>query len=104
MHGLEDFIVLFPAYEPDGKVVAEKERYVKMVKANNVVKGKVLANDKTHDVALIQLDRVPDGVEAIPFAKEEPGEGDDLHSVGNAGVSGSVFVYTPGKVRKVQST
>src|SRR5262249_54168559 len=28
-------------------------------------------------------------------------EGDNLHSVGNAGVSGSVFVYTPGKVRKV---
>jgi predicted Zn finger-like uncharacterized protein len=101
VHGLRDFIVLFPVYDDKGKVIAEKEVYRKLASADNVVKGKVLAHSRTQDVALIQLDRVPDSVDAIPFAKEEPGEGDDLHSVGNPGVSGSVWVYTPGKVRKV---
>jgi HEAT repeat protein/S1-C subfamily serine protease len=101
VHGQQDFIVLFPEYDKDGKVIAEKDVYMRKALAEGVVKGKVLSHDKTHDCALIQLNHVPDGVDAIPFAKEEPAEGDNLHSVGNAGVSGSVFVYTPGVVRKV---
>jgi predicted Zn finger-like uncharacterized protein len=99
VHGLQDFVVLFPIYE-NGNMVAEKDRY-RSIATRTAIKGKVLAHDKSHDCALIQINEVPPEVDAIPFAKDRPKSGDHLHSVGNAGVSGSVFVYTPGVVRQV---
>jgi S1-C subfamily serine protease len=101
VHGQQDFVVLFPTYDKDGKVIAQRDVYAKAATADDAVKGQVLAHDKTHDCALIQLDRVPDGVDAIPFAREGLAEGDSLHSVNSPGFSTSVFVYSSGVVRKV---
>jgi HEAT repeat protein/S1-C subfamily serine protease/DNA-directed RNA polymerase subunit RPC12/RpoP len=103
VHGMVDFFVLFPTYEQkDGKRELIRVRS-KNLDMSTQVKGTVVAHDKTHDLALIQLDRIPEGlgIEALPFAKTDPASGDDVHSVGNPGASDSLWVYTPGHVRSV---
>src|SRR5262249_41678589 len=96
-----DFVVFFPMYDKEGALIRERKDYLVQVKRDDAVKGKVVAIDKTRDMAIIQIDRVPEGVEALPFAKKEPETGDEVHSVGNPGGSGSLWVYTNGKVRNV---
>src|SRR5262249_15657615 len=59
-------VVMFPAYKGD-KVVAEREYYLKRLKADGIA-GKVVARDKKADLALIQLESLPEGAVAIPLA------------------------------------
>ena len=59
--------------------------------------------DKEGDLALIRLDRVPDGVPALSSRATSPDPGQTVHSIGNPGKSGALWVYTPGKVRQVYS-
>jgi hypothetical protein len=59
--------------------------------------------DKQGDLALIRIDRVPDGVPALKLAASSPDPGESVHSIGNPGKSGALWVYTPGKVRQVYS-
>ena len=102
VHGMVDFVVFFPVYnDKDHKLIEERNVYLAQAKREDAVKGKVVAHDKSRDLALIQLDRVPDGVEALPFSKAEPSKGDEVHSIGNPGASGSLWVYTHGLVRSV---
>ena len=92
-------VVMFPAYKGD-KVVAEREYYLKRLKSDGIP-AKVVARDKKADLALIQLESLPEGVVAIPLAKESVVPGQTVHSLGNPGGSGALWVYTPGKVRQV---
>jgi HEAT repeat protein len=48
---------------------------------------------------LIQLERLPGDVEALPLAPRSPRPGQRVHSVGNPGRSGGMWVYTSGTVR-----
>jgi hypothetical protein len=59
--------------------------------------------DKGADLALVRLERVPDGVPELPLAADTPDPGQAVHSVGNPGKSGALWVYTPGKVRQTYS-
>ena len=92
---------LLPRLRKDNKLVAERNVYLAKAKREDAMKGKVVAHDKRRDLALIQLDRIPDGVEALPFSKSDPAQGDNVHSIGNPGASGSLWVYTHGLVRSV---
>jgi Flp pilus assembly protein TadD len=89
--------VVFPAYR-DGKVIAERSYYTKN---GDRRKGRVLAREPRKDLALIQLDSMPDGVEALPLATEGADPGDQVHTVGNPGASGALWVYSSGTVRQV---
>jgi HEAT repeat protein len=101
VHGMIDFVVFFPVYDKEGKLIEERNVYLAQAKREDAVKGKVVAHDKIRDLALIQLDKVPEGVEPLPFSKADPSKGDEVHSVGNPGASGSLWVYTHGAVRSV---
>ncbi len=96
-----DFVVFFPAFDPDNKLISARTEYLARAKRDDAMKGKVVAHDKTRDLALIQLDRLPEGAEALPFTKADPKTGDNVHSIGNPGASGSLWVYTRGMVRSV---
>src|SRR5207237_758877 len=41
----------------------------------------------------------PDGVEPLPFGKKSSSPGESVHSIGNPGASGALWVYTWGTVR-----
>jgi hypothetical protein len=88
--------VYFPLYE-NKKVVPERNRY------KHGIPGEVVEIDKQGDLALIRLDRIPEGVPELSLAKESPDPGQSVHSIGNPGKSGALWVYTPGKVRQVYS-
>jgi hypothetical protein len=88
--------VFFPIIEGK-KVVPDRSRY------KNGIPGEVVEIDREADLALVRIDRVPEGASELPLAKESPDPGQSVHSIGNPGKSGALWVYTPGKVRQVYS-
>ena len=93
--------VFFPAFEGK-KIVPERRFYLDRV-AKLGITGEVVEVDKAADLALIRIDRIPEGAVELPIADESPDPGQTVHSIGNPGRSGALWVYTPGKVRQVYS-
>lgn len=92
--------IVFFADMKDGKPITTRSHYV-----DNVTKlglrGRVLAVDRKRDLALIELDRVPEGATAIKLADTSASPGESVESVGNPGSSDALWVYTSGTVRSV---
>jgi hypothetical protein len=97
VHNAETVQVIFPEYR-DGKVIAERRHYIDKA---NVVAGVVLDADEPRDLAVIQVAALPAGAVSLPLAEDSPSPGEAIHSVGNPGVSGALWVYTTGPVRTV---
>ena len=93
--------IFFPAFEGK-KIVPERKFYLERA-AKLGIPGEVVEIDKAADLALIRLDRIPEGAVELPLAAESPDPGQTVHSLGNPGRSGALWVYTPGKVRQVYS-
>jgi hypothetical protein len=91
--------VFFPAF--DGKKPISERKYYTSRAGRLGIPGEVVELDKQADLALIRVDRVPEGALELPLAKESPDPGQAVHSLGNPGRSGALWVYTPGKVRQV---
>jgi hypothetical protein len=92
--------VFFPDYGPDRRAIPERKHYLD--RADRLgIPGEVVEVDKEGDLALIRLDRVPAGVPELSLASSSPEPGQAVHSIGNPGKSGALWVYTPGKVRQV---
>jgi Trypsin-like peptidase domain len=93
--------VQFPVFLKDGSIMTDKQEYIKRIPAGQAIKGKVLYRDKTRDLALVQLERIPSGTKAIPLAKKSIGVGATTWNIGNPGAVKQVFGITEGKVRAV---
>jgi S1-C subfamily serine protease len=98
----DNVLVAFPVHQ-NGKTVAVAERafYQNLISKGGGIRGKVVAREPKCDLALIQLETVPEDARQLPLAHESASPGQDVHSVGNPGQSGALWVYTPGKVRQV---
>ncbi|HEY1859640.1 MAG TPA: HEAT repeat domain-containing protein [Gemmataceae bacterium] len=97
----QDLVIFFPKYR-DGQLVVSKEDYIKQIQqegVKNVIHGRVVAQDQGCDLALIQLDSVPEEIEALALANKSADYGETVHSVGITGASGGLWGYTPGQVR-----
>ncbi|HZZ73923.1 MAG TPA: serine protease [Pirellulales bacterium] len=92
-------IVFFPVMT-DGKLEVERKYYLDNVKTVGI-RGRVIGIDRKRDLALVQLDRIPEGVKAITMAKASPTPGENVQSVGNSGSTDVLWVYTSGTVRAV---
>jgi hypothetical protein len=92
-------IIFFPAMKND-KPIVERKHYVDAVKTLGI-RGRVLAVDRKRDLALIQIDKVPEGAVAIKLATASPDPGESVESIGNPGSSDALWVYTSGTVRSV---
>lgn len=99
--GADEIAVVFPTYDKSGKLIMSRTTFAKQFREGNLIKAKVLVADAKRDLALIQLGKVPDGVDALPLAKQQTSTGQTVHSVGNPGDSGALWVYTSGTVRAV---
>lgn len=93
-------MVFFPEFGQDKKAIPERRFYLDRL-AKLGIPGEVVEIDKEGDLALIRIDRVPEGVPELPLAASSPEPGQTVHSIGNPGKSGALWVYTPGKVRQV---
>src|SRR5262249_25773310 len=102
---MHELVVFFPIYE-NKKPVVERERYMTIFKEStkspeDLLRAELIATDPTRDVALIRVPKLPPGTETLPIAKSLVNIGQTVHSVGNPGASGALWVYTPGVVRSV---
>ena len=84
----------------DGQPVSEKQYYIDRARRLSIA-GKVILYSKKADLALIQLDSLPEKIEAVPLATGSPEPGSNTHTIGNAGKSGALFGYIKGTVRAV---
>lgn len=94
--------VFFPMSDKEG-IITDAFVYAQAFRKNPdklLISGRVVAIDPIKDLALVELDRLPDGVEALPLASRSPQPGDDVHVIGNStGGRGGVFGYNRGFVR-----
>jgi tetratricopeptide (TPR) repeat protein len=91
--------VVFPEYGKSGRPVAEMAHYVRHAPR---LRAEVIDADGPRDLALIRLrERLPESVVALKLADREPRPGERMHSVGNPGASGALWIYSTGMVRQV---
>jgi V8-like Glu-specific endopeptidase len=88
--------VFFPAYKDD-KPIPEKAYYKERTRTLGI-DAEVIEIDRNADLAVLKLERIPAGAPELPLANGSADPGQQIHSVGNPGGSGALWVYTPGKV------
>ena len=93
-------IVFFPRFR-DGKLIAERSEYQDLLRKGAGIAAKVAYRDQRRDLVLLELESVPHGAEPIHLARQSPSPGQRVHSVGNPGRSGALWLYTQGTVRQV---
>ena len=92
-------VIFFPESK-NGKPIVERSHYLNNVKKLGI-RGRVLGVDRKRDLALVELDRLPENAVAIPLAKDTIGPGEDVQSIGNPGTTDALWVFTSGTVRSV---
>jgi S1-C subfamily serine protease/Tfp pilus assembly protein PilF len=99
--------VLFPARR-EGRLVTERTYYTENLrelrKAGRAVSGRVLRTDPARDLALVELDSLPDDVSELKLAAGPPAPGEELHSVGSRRDLDQLWGYTSGQVRQTFRT
>jgi RNA polymerase sigma factor (sigma-70 family) len=98
---VDQVFVQFPVWNKDGTLMTNKKKYIERIPAGAALKGKVLWRDKTRDLALIQLDKLPPGAKALPLAKKSVAIGEPVISIGNPGAVDWTFSTTQGNVRGI---
>jgi S1-C subfamily serine protease/tetratricopeptide (TPR) repeat protein len=96
--------VAFPAYQ-SGEVIAEfgfyRDQADLLRKKGLRVSGVVLAKDVRRNVALLQLDALPEDVEEARLAKTPPAPGESAHLLGNAARLDLLWLYSAASVRQL---
>jgi S1-C subfamily serine protease len=89
--------VFFPKFD-GGELVTNFEEYLN---SDPGVPARLLLSDPAKDLAVIQVERLPAGTTALKLADRSPTPGERVHALGCPGVSGALWVYSPGNVRSV---
>ncbi|MFO0864693.1 MAG: serine protease [Gemmataceae bacterium] len=91
--------VIFPQRDKDNRILTNGTYYKKR-RLTLQIPGEIIYFDRTKDLALIRLERVPEGAVAIPLAQGDPSPGDPVHVIGNSTLAdGGAFGYSTGTVR-----
>lgn len=92
-------VIFFPAMKQDSPIV-ERSHYLENVRKIGI-RGRIIAVDRKRDLALVELDKVPEGAEALPMVETSVSPGEIVESIGNPGSTDALWVYTSGTVRSV---
>ncbi|MEQ9406243.1 MAG: serine protease [Fuerstiella sp.] len=92
-------VIFFPDMK-DGQPVNDRDHYLRNVRKLGI-RGRVLGVDRKRDLALVELDRLPEGAKAIDIAPKTVSPGAVVQSIGNSGSSEALWVFTSGTVRSV---
>jgi HEAT repeat protein len=94
--------VLFPEYR-DGKLVTENKYYQALLEEKKAIKARVVWDDPTRDLALLQLDNLREDVTHLRVGVRRVRPGQQIHSVGGhpEGSGQGQWIYVSGKVRQV---
>ena len=103
----ESVDVLFPVRR-DGRLVTERTYYTdnlrELQRTGRAVSGRVLRKDPARDLALVELDALPDDVGELKLAATRPQPGEEVHSIGNRRDLDHLWGYTSGQVRQTFRT
>lgn len=95
--GQKQVLVLFPVYR-NGQVISERNYYLKEAPR---LRGRVIEENKGHDLAVIQLDALPQTVQPLKLATVRPRAKESVLLVGNPGSSPTLWVQTSGTIQAV---
>jgi len=106
--GTPDFVdVIFP-FSKDGRTVAEATYYRDNLRSlrdsGHARRARVLARDAGRNLALLEVDALPDETADLPLADEPPDPGEHLHALGNPNSVEALWVYAAGSVRQLGRT
>jgi S1-C subfamily serine protease len=91
--------VFFPASEK-GAIMTEPSYYAR--NADRIaVRGKVLGRNVAADLAVIELERLPESAREVKLASVSARPGQVLHAIGNPGAEPAMWLYATGKTRSV---
>jgi S1-C subfamily serine protease len=96
--GATEARIYFPRNDDDGRTIAVRNYYLD--KERPVI-GDVVVADPKRDLAILRLRSLPAAVVVLPLAPRGVDIAHKVYTVGNPGVSGSLWVYTEGSVRQV---
>lgn len=95
--------VFFPAFDPNGELITDPAHYVRNAERLRVW-GNVVARDPKVDLAILELERVPDNAFGLSLAARPAATGATVYSLGGSGVnlrdlSGALWRLSSGSVR-----
>jgi hypothetical protein len=94
-------VVFFPLMDKDGDEVTDPKAYFKEIERLGI-EGTLVSEAVEKDLAMLRLNRIPKGAEALPLAQTSPKKGQEVHAIGNSGAKdGALWRYCPGKVGNV---
>jgi S1-C subfamily serine protease len=83
VHGHKALFAVFPKYE-GGKLVTDPARFQQAMEDKAaLVQARVVVTVRAKDLALLELDRLPEGVELVPLAVTGAAPGDQVYAVAN---------------------
>ncbi len=94
--------VLFPARR-EGRLVTERTYYLQNLRDLHR-SGRVVNKDPGRDLALVELESLPDEVAALKLAAVPPQPGDEVHAIGNRRDLDELWGTTSGQVRQLGRT
>jgi len=92
-------LCFFPDFRDD-RPQLERQHYLNNVQRLGVT-GKIIAVDQRRDLALVELDRLPEGVLVMRLAEKSVAPGEKLHAIGNLRNSDSLWYWCDGVTRTV---
>lgn len=92
--------VVFPVIE-QGKALVQRSTWLARAKSSRTTKGRVLITSESRDLALIELQSVPDGVIELKLAKDSPGKDTPVQFLGAADRNDLVWAPASSKIRKI---
>jgi len=99
-------LIVFP-YFHNGTLVTDRNFFADeagstaLQQDGRLIKGRVIAHDAKRDLALLEVDRLPEGTRALVPAAASPRPGQRIHSIGNPAAVTALWVYTAGRVKAV---
>ena len=95
----------FPIYLKDGSMYQNPKTYKERAEKGTAIPATVLHRDKSRDLAIIQLERLPPGTVALALARKSPRNGETTWNIGSPttgpGSAPILFSITEGEVRSV---
>jgi S1-C subfamily serine protease len=104
IHNVTKAEVVFPRFR-NGKVLAQPLHYANKpgdsAGKGHVIPAKVWASDPARDLAVLQLESLPDNVPELKLAGDDPPRGARVHTIGgHPERSVGLWVYSVGRVRE----
>jgi HEAT repeat protein len=103
-HVVEEFAmvrVFFPEFAQNGQVIHERTYYEEN-RFKLAIMGRVLDRDRSKDLAVVEIDRVPETALPVPLAKESAHELDEVFGIGGSAADiNALWQAHKGSVRQV---